>query len=65
MLKKNIGKVTEKGIAKIVSQRGKQLERVTTIILKKAIEKLHKTSFRRLGKLSRKKNICIQKIEHY
>ena len=33
--------------------------------MKKAIEKLHKTSFRRLGKLSRKKDVRIKKTEHY
>ena len=62
---KKIGKATENDIAQIIGKSGKELERVTPVILKKAIEKLHKTSFRRLGKLSRKKNVRIKKTEHY
>ena len=62
MLKKKISKATEKGIAQILGKSGKELGRVTPVILKKAIEQklLHKTPFRLLGKLSRKK-----KFEHY
>ena len=62
---KKIGKATENDIAQIIGKSGKELERVTPVILKKAIEKLHKTSFRRLGKLSRKKDVRIKKTEHY
>ena len=59
MLKK-ISKATEKGIAQILGQSGKELGRVSPVILKKAIEQklLHKTPFRLLGKFSRKK-ICM------
>ena len=57
MLKKKIGKATEKRIAQIIGQSEKKLERVTPVILKKAIEQklLQKIHFRLLGKLSRKK----------
>ena len=61
---KKIGKATENDIAQIIGKSGKELERVTPVILKKAIEKLHKTSFRRLGKRSRKKDVRIKKTEH-
>ena len=59
---KKIGKATENDIAQIIGKSGKELERVTPVILKKAIEKLHKTSFRRLGKLSRKKVSVFRKL---
>ena len=63
MLKKKIGKATEKRIAQIIGQSEKELERVTPVILKKAIEQklLQKIHFRLLGKLSRKKNMCVFK----
>ena len=59
---KKIGKATENDIAQIIGKSGKELERVTPVFLKNAIEKLHKTSFRRLGKLSRKKMSVLRKL---
>ena len=38
--KKKISKATEKGIAQIIGQGGKELGRVTPVILKKAIEQV-------------------------
>ena len=60
MLKK-VSKATEKGIAQILGQSGKELGRVSPVILKKAIEQklLHKTPFHLLGKFSRKKNMYV------
>ena len=62
MLKKD-WQGTEKGIAQIIGQSEKELERVTPVILKKAIEQklLQKIHFRLIGKLSRKKNMCVFK----
>ena len=62
---KKIGKATKNDIAQIIGKSGKEWERVTPVILKNAIEKLHKTSFRRLGKISRKKNVRNKETEHY
>ena len=59
---KKIGKATENDIAQIIGKSGKELERVTPVIFKKAIEKLQKTSFRQLGKLSRKKMSVLRKL---
>ena len=61
--KKKIGKATEKRTAQIIGQSEKELERVTPVILKKAIEQklLQKIHFRLIGKLSRKKNMCVFK----
>ena len=59
MLKKD-WQGTEKRIAQIIGQSEKELERVTPVILKKAIEQklFQKIDFRVLGKVSRKKNMC-------
>ena len=56
-------KKKEERIVQIIGQSEKELERVTPVILKKAIEQklLQKIHFRLLGKLSRKKNMCLCK----
>ena len=54
-------KKNQQGIAQILGQSGKELGRVSPVILKKAIERklLHKTPFRLLEKFSRKKNMYV------
>ena len=61
--KQKIGKATEKRVVQIIGQSEKELERVTPVTLKKIIEQklLQKIHFRLLGKLSRKKNMCVFK----
>ena len=50
-------------IAQVINQVGKKLERITRIILKKAIGQLHETPFYLLAKFARNKmNSVLRKV---
>ena len=58
-----IDKVTEKRIAQVTSQGGKELERVSPIILNKVIGQLQEISFRLISKFAHEK-LCLKEIQY-
>ena len=58
-----IDKVTEKRIAQVRSQGGKELKRVSPIILNKVIGQLQEISFRLISKFAHEK-LCVKEIQY-